>query len=175
MRRPRVIPALVAVALLSACAAPGKAPPGTARAPAPETRLATMQAPPMDAAPEAALNRARRAAGLAPLARHRTLDRVALRHARDMVVNDFYSHVSSDGRTVRDRVNGAGYASCMRAENIAWGQDTQAIVLDAWLGSPGHRRNILHPKARHFGIAGLHDPDGPYDPVWVMVIATTRC
>lgn len=167
MRILRAVPALIVAALLSACTAPPAAPP--------QSRLATMQAPPIDAPAQATLNRARTAAGLAPLSRHRVLDAVALRHARDMVVNDFYGHASADGRNVRDRVNGAGYESCMRAENIAWGQDTQAIVLDAWLTSPSHRRNILHPKARHFGLAGLHDPDGPYDPVWVMVLATTRC
>ena len=167
MRLRHAVPVLIVAALLSACAAPPAAPP--------QSRLATMQAPPMDGSAQAVLNRARAAAGLPPLARHRTLDRVALRHAQDMVVNDFYSHVSPDGRDVRDRVNGAGYDSCMRAENIAWGQDSQAVVLNAWLGSPSHRRNILHRKARHFGLAGLRDPDGPYDPVWVMVLATPRC
>mgnify|MGYP006277004633 CR=1 FL=1 len=171
MRSSRAVPALVIAALLSACAAPPAAPPAGPS----QARLGTMQAPPMEAAAQATLNRARATSGLPPLSRHRTLDRVALRHAQDMVVNDFYGHRSADGRNVRDRVNGAGYDSCMRAENIAWGQDTQAIVLEAWLGSPSHRRNILHPKARHFGLAGLHDPDGPYDPVWVMVLATTRC
>jgi uncharacterized protein YkwD len=163
----RAVPALILAALLSACAAP---PPGP-----PQSRLATMQAAPADSSAAATLNRARAASGLGPLSRHRTLDAVARRHAQDMVVHDFYGHRSADGRNVRDRVNGAGYASCMRAENIAWGQDSQAIVLDAWLRSPSHRRNILHPKARHFGLAGLRDPDGPYDPVWVMVVATTRC
>jgi uncharacterized protein YkwD len=171
MRIRRAVPALVAAALLTACAAPPAAPPAGPS----QARLATMQAPPMDGSAQATLNRARAAAGLPQLSRHRTLDRAALQHAQDMVVNDFYSHASSNGRNVRDRVNGAGYDSCMRAENIAWGQDTQAIVLGSWLGSPAHRRNILHPKARHFGLAGLRDPDGPYDPVWVMVLATTRC
>lgn len=45
-------------------------------------------------------------------------------------------------------------------ENIAWGQDTPADVLQAWLWSPGHRRNIMSTKFNKIGCGATKDDDG---------------
>lgn len=39
-----------------------------------------------------------------------------------------------------------------------------AMLLDGWMESPGHKENIVHPRARSLGVACLHQPgDGGLD------------
>jgi uncharacterized protein YkwD len=45
-------------------------------------------------------------------------------------------------------------------ENIAMGQQTAVEVVQAWMNSPGHRANILHPEYRRIGVAAYSTPDG---------------
>ena len=40
----------------------------------------------------------------------------------------------------------------MTLENIAYGQTTPAVVVDSWMQSRGHRRNILDEKSQFIGI-----------------------
>ncbi len=47
-------------------------------------------------------------------------------------------------------------------QNCGWNQDSVMSVAREWMSSPGHRRNMLSPSIRSFGIA--YGP-GPY---WTM-------
>lgn len=63
------------------------------------------------------------------------------------------SHTGPDGSTLRSRSEAAGYLRWTRlAENIASGQANVAAVMSAWMGSDGHRANILHPDLTHVGL-----------------------
>ncbi|MCY4179772.1 MAG: CAP domain-containing protein [Litoreibacter sp.] len=99
------------------------------------------------------LNGARQSNGRAPLKFNQRLQAAAQAHADDMARRGFFSHVSPDGRDLRDRLAGAGYRFCFAAENIAQGQSTAAEVMGAWMNSAGHRRNNLSREAREFGAA----------------------
>ncbi|MEM9901110.1 MAG: CAP domain-containing protein [Pseudomonadota bacterium] len=125
--------------------------------------------------PRDMVNATRAANGLPPVAASAQLNAAAEAHVTDMAANDFYGHTSSNGDTIRDRVERTGYGSCRRAENIASGQPSQEVVVRAWINSPTHRSHILDPKATHMGFAGGRDPGGPNDPLWVMVLATRDC
>ena len=46
------------------------------------------------------------------------------------------------------------------AENIAWGQETPESVMNAWLWSPGHRRNIMSSSSTHIGCGAKKDENG---------------
>ena len=46
------------------------------------------------------------------------------------------------------------------AENIAWGQQTPERVMNAWLWSPGHRRNILSTSYDRIGCGARKDSRG---------------
>lgn len=87
-------------------------------------------------------NQARATAGCAPLEIDARLTRAAQAHSEDMARRGYFEHDSLDGRDFADRIRAAGYPS-PAAENIARGQRTAAAVVQAWLDSPGHRRNIL--------------------------------
>ncbi len=93
------------------------------------------------------------------------LTAAAAGHAQDMATNDFFSHTSRDGRTFVGRIKAAGYPT-PRSENIAAGQPTVAAVMDAWMGSAGHRANILDCSATAMGAANA--PGGTYGIYWVQ-------
>jgi uncharacterized protein YkwD len=100
--------------------------------------------------------RARR--GLPRLHRNRGLGRVASRHARDMDNRNFFRHQSQ--RTLLRRVRRSGYlrgaSFYILAENLGWGsrdEGSPGQIFDAWMESPGHRRNILDRKLEHVGVS----------------------
>lgn len=132
-------------------------------APAPASQVAAVQPPATQGM--AVLLSARRAnSGLGPLAENPRLSAAARTHAADMVRNGFFDHAGSDGTSFVERAERAGYG-CARAENIAAGQRGEAEAVAMWMGSPPHRRNILLPDIREFGI-------GRAETHWVLVLGT---
>lgn len=120
----------------------------------------------------ARINAERNARNLRPLSRSAALDRAAAAHARDMVANDFFSHTGTDGSRTKTRVARTGYPVCGTAENIAWGQRSEAKVHAEWMNSPGHRFNILLPAVTQYGMARAESAKGPF---WVQVFAKGGC
>ncbi|OZM72756.1 serine protease [Amycolatopsis antarctica] len=88
------------------------------------------------------VNAERAGAGCEPVEADSRLVTAAQGHSEDMSENDYFSHTSQDGRTFGDRITEAGYPS-PGAENIAKGQRSAEQVMESWMSSPGHRRNIL--------------------------------
>ena len=97
-------------------------------------------------------NAERAVAGLPPLTLDPRLNSAAQRHAEDMLHRSYYSHFSPDGSAPADRVRRSGYAARLVAENIARGPYTVNEVMDNWLASPEHRRNLLHPGFTELGV-----------------------
>jgi len=108
------------------------------------------------------LNAERSGQGRAPVVEDARLSRAALDHAEDMVQNDYFSHQGQSGSSFTDRAQAAGY-SCAAAENIAFGQRSEAEVINEWMNSSGHRRNILLNDATEFGI-------GRVGNMWVLMM-----
>jgi uncharacterized protein YkwD len=103
------------------------------------------------------LNAERRARGLRPLRPDRALRRAALRHSEDMVQRDFFEHENPDGLGPHDRIVRAGYTlrsgGFSTGENLATGDPgTPAAMVDGWMHSPGHRKNILRRGFEEIGI-----------------------
>ncbi len=114
----------------------------------------------------AAVNAERRKAGRAPMTLSPALNAIAQAHACDMAQRGFFSHTTPEGAGMMDRARRAGSTDlCTLGENIARGQRDVPTVMDSWMRSPGHRRNILD---RRFRIAGFGR--GP-DAHWVQVFA----
>lgn len=112
------------------------------------------------------VNQIREAAGLRPLARNRTLDLAAQLHAEDMARNNFMSHNGSNGSNPAARMRAAGYPWITWAENVAVGWATPAVVMNAWMNSPGHRRNILSANVREIGIGFAQTPGAGWRTFW---------
>ncbi|WP_299730147.1 CAP domain-containing protein [uncultured Tateyamaria sp.] len=113
----------------------------------------------------AAVNAERASQGRAALVYDTRLEAAARAHGQDMAARGFFSHTGSDGSDIGDRLRRAGYAFCFGAENIAAGQRNLSDVMASWMGSRGHRKNILHRKARAVGVARAKGNR------WVMVLA----
>jgi uncharacterized protein YkwD len=87
-----------------------------------------------------ATNHARREAGCAPVESDARLNRTAQAHAEDMARGGYFSHTSQDGTTSGDRIAEGGFSAT--GENIASGYPTAAEVMQVWMESASHRRNI---------------------------------
>ncbi|MEL6958633.1 MAG: CAP domain-containing protein [Pseudomonadota bacterium] len=118
----------------------------------------------------ASMNAARQSNGLPPLQYDRRLGQAAMVHACDMQVNGFFDHKGSDGSNSHIRAERAGFRSCQTSENIAFGYPTAQIVVDGWMNSAGHRRNMLSTGVNTFGIGLAYAPGGPYA---VLVLGRT--
>jgi uncharacterized protein YkwD len=115
-----------------------------------------------------AINEERASKGLAALARDPRLSKAAQSHACDSAARNRMGHEGSDGSTLGDRANRAGYRYREVAENVAQGYPSAASVVQGWMASRGHRRNILMRGAEDAGI-GLA-VGGTGDLHWVLVL-----
>ena len=109
------------------------------------------------------VNRVRRARHLLPLELYEGLLPVARDYSRRMAEEHFFSHNDPDGRTVRERVGEVDIKWRMVGENLAYSNgyiNPVAASLHGWMGSPGHRANILDPDYRLTAIGAWIDSDG---------------
>lgn len=90
-----------------------------------------------------------------------------------------FSHTPC-GTAVTAAVQAAGYKYSSFGENLfagTWGEVSARDVVSAWLQSPPHRANILHPSFRHLGAAPARAPGllGDGDAVvWTATFASPR-
>jgi stress response protein SCP2 len=117
-------------------------------------------------------NAERASHGLRPLTVDGRLAAAAQAHSADMVRRGFFAHESPDGRQVWDRAVAAGYAYRKVAENIAAGQRTADEVVRGWMGSPGHRANILDGDLIQIGVGRAEG--GSYGAYWTQVFGAPR-
>ena len=117
------------------------------------------------------VNQERRKTRVRELKRHPSLDLVAQRYAEDMLKRGFYGHLSPEGQDVGDRTRVARYPYCKVGENVASGQASVGRVMDGWVESPEHYRNLVDPDFSEvgFGFAAGPTAEGGYRLLWVQV------
>ena len=123
------------------------------------------------------VNAVRRRAGLRTLGRDTVLDQAAQGHAADMLARSYFAHDSPSGTTVRERARAAGYNWGAIGENIAEGQLSLDEVMETWMNSPGHRKNILSSNFTELGVGlvlGRNDKTGEYRVIWVQNFGRPR-
>lgn len=98
---------------------------------------------PLEAALLQAHNTTRAFSNLPPLTYSATLAAAARQHANWMAVRGVMSHTGDNNTSVSDRIRAAGYQASRLGENIAAGYTSVEAVMQGWLKSPGHKRNIL--------------------------------
>lgn len=98
------------------------------------------------------VNAERAAVGAAPLRLCSRLTFAAQAHSQDQAWRSVMSHTGSNGSTMVQRVESAGYRNWSAlAENVAAGQPHVQSVMNAWMGSSGHRTNLLSRSYEHVG------------------------
>jgi len=101
------------------------------------------------------VNVQREKAGLQPLRKNDKLMTVARVKSQDMVDENYFSHTSPVYGTPGELLNYHDVTYRRSGENIATGQRTSEIVVNAWMDSPGHRANILNPDFKQIGVGAV--------------------
>jgi uncharacterized protein YkwD len=115
------------------------------------------------------INAERASNGLDPLTPHDQVGAAARAHARDMATNERLQHIGSDGTDAGNRMVREGFNWGSWGENIGAGFLTAQPLFDAWIGSPGHRAQILGAFT-FMGVGAEGSADGT--PYWVFLAAT---
>lgn len=97
-------------------------------------------------------NQERTKQGLKPFKVNDELSRVAREKSRDMAVNGYFSHQSPTYGSPFDMMKKWGITYRTAGENIAKGQRSPQEVVQAWMNSDGHRKNILNPNFTEIGV-----------------------
>jgi len=144
---------------------------GTMYRGAPEKAEAQVTAKPDDLVAEAlaAINDARRAAGLKPLWPSEALTVAASAHAADLLSSGAFRHRGSDESWPAERAARHGYLTAYLGANLAVGYTTAQETVAAWLANNGSRANLLDANLTYVGLAFAHN--GPWHNYWVLVLA----
>lgn len=109
---------------------------------------------------------------LAPLVLEPRLGVAARRHSWDMATTGRFDHTGTDGLRAMERIAAAGYGiPAWQGENISAGHTTPEAVVSGWMGSPGHRANILLGSFREAGVGYAFSSSSPAGHYWTLVLA----
>ncbi len=112
-------------------------------------------------------NEVRRKRAQSTLQYDSTLADVACTHSADMYRRDFFQHVNPDGERPHDRVGQLhrrlyGQVGENLYQQIDIRRGEQAIareMIDQWMNSLPHRKNLLRPPFTHVGVCALRKAD----------------
>jgi uncharacterized protein YkwD len=104
---------------------------------------------------------------LPPLTGNDALGAAARDHSQDMADNDYFDHVSLDGRSFADRIVDAGYDAQPYGENIAAGNTDPEATFEQWRNSDGHCLNMTTRNANEIGVGFASG--GSYGAYWTQV------
>jgi len=121
-------------------------------------------------------NQARASAGRRSLRWDSTLASIARWRSKDMITRDYFSHDIPGVGRVFDVMDSRGYCYKVAGENIGWNtypdDVATAQIQAAFMGSSGHRANILAADWDHIGIGAYKGADGK--KMWTVLFAD-RC
>ena len=98
------------------------------------------------------VNAIRRESGLGELGLNWELSRVARYKSQDMADNFYFSHTSPTYGSPFQMIRAFGLTYRTAGENIAYGYPTPQAVVNSWMNSEGHRKNILNPSFTQIGV-----------------------
>lgn len=93
------------------------------------------------------------------------LQEAAQKHAESMAERGEMTHKGEDGSTPAERLKTEGYRYRRVGENIAYGQSSIEDVMEGWLDSPPHKKNILGSFSQ-IGVGYAKSKDGT--PYWCV-------
>lgn len=98
------------------------------------------------------VNQERQKQGLKPLTLNKKLSDVARTKSKDMMDKGYFDHNSPTYGSPFDMMKQFGIEYTTAGENIAKGQQSPEDVMNAWMNSDGHRKNILNPDFTEIGV-----------------------
>ncbi|MFP3884584.1 CAP domain-containing protein [Priestia filamentosa] len=108
------------------------------------------------------VNKEREKQGLKPVTLDKELSDVATKKSEDMKAKGYFDHTSPTYGSPFDMMKQFGIEYKSAGENIAKGQQTPEEVMNSWMNSDGHRKNILNPSFTHMGVGYVEDGNSTY-------------
>lgn len=115
----------------------------------------------------ALVNQERSKHGLKPMKLNWELSRVARYKSQDMIDKNYFSHTSPTYGSPFTMMKNFGISYRAAGENIAAGQKTPQEVMNAWMNSEGHRKNILSSQYTEIGVG--YAKGGSYGHYWTQM------
>lgn len=97
-------------------------------------------------------NKTREKADASPLTANQLLTKAAYEKARDLIKYQTFSHTLGD-KKFSTWIKDSGYEYSFVGENLAIDFATSEGVVEAWLESPTHKKNLLNNKFTEIGVA----------------------
>ncbi|NBH72292.1 CAP domain-containing protein [Clostridiaceae bacterium] len=104
------------------------------------------------------VNEERAKAGLAALEVHTGAESAALVRAKE--IERSFSHTRPNGSGFSTVLTSAGIRFQSAGENIAYGQESPAAVMNDWMNSSGHRANILNSNFTSIAVGHYRNSAG---------------
>lgn len=102
------------------------------------------------------INQERSQRNLTVLNANQALLKAAGEKSQDMIDRGYFSHIDPDGNYIWPKIVAAGYTPYkILGENLALDFTTSEGMIEAWLNSPAHRANLLHPDFVDQGLSAL--------------------
>lgn len=121
------------------------------------------------------INRDRISQGDGTLQFNKELNFSAMNKAKDLIQNNYFAHVSPDGKKPWDWINRDNYKYLLVGENLAMNFTSPESVHRALMLSPSHKKNILNKEYKDVGLAVLNGTiDGKETSVLVELFSTRK-
>lgn len=124
-----------------------------------------------------ATNNERAKAGLSQLNLSPVLSSAAQAKCDDMVIRDYWSHNTPDGKEPWVFLKNVGYDYRLAGENLGYGFATGSDQVAGWMDSPTHKANIVNPSYVDIGFAvckSMNYNNHGMQPVIVQFFGTPR-
>lgn len=119
------------------------------------------------------VNAARKKAGVAPVAPLELDEKVGkAAQTRANECKKSYDHTRPNGKKSKTALDDAGVSYSWWGENINEKQKTVESTMKFWMGSKGHKANILNENYTKVGFGRAKDKNGSY--YWVQMFAKTK-
>lgn len=104
-----------------------------------------------------------------------TLQKASQKHSYDMASKNFFEHTGSDGSSVSNRVDTAGYDWQTVAENLAAGDKSAQSAINRWFHqSETHCKNMMNSTYTEVGLACSYDAKSTYKTYWALTLASPQ-
>lgn len=113
------------------------------------------------------VNQERAKAGVAPLVINNKLSKMAQIKAEDIFEHNYWDHTSPIYGSPSEMAKAFGITDKGCGENLCWYADTPEDAVTSWMGSEGHKANILNPKYTQIGL-GVYASKQYNSKVWVQ-------
>ncbi|WP_242620532.1 CAP domain-containing protein [Senegalia massiliensis] len=113
------------------------------------------------------VNIERQKVGLVNVTESKSLTNVARYKSKDMITYNYFSHQSPTYGSPFNMIKKFGITYKHAGENLAAGQPTPESVVNSWMNSPSHKKNILSNNFTKIGIGYIKDDNGY--PFWTQM------